>query len=84
MDHYHDVLYVQLSLASRIGLIVGQIAVHVALGDGSIGQTRQAQELLQILVAVELKINVMHTQEDSLDVNSNNGGLQIHFSQEEH
>jgi len=58
MDHYHDVLHVQLSLASRVGLIVDQVAVHVALGDGRVGQTRQAQELLQIFVAVELKINI--------------------------
>ncbi len=51
---HHDVLHIQLSLASRIGLIVGQIAVHVALRDRSIRQTRQAQKLFQVFVAIEL------------------------------
>ena len=52
---YHDVLDVELRLASGVGLVVLEVTVHIAHGDGGIGQAGKGQKLGQILVGVELR-----------------------------
>lgn len=51
---YHDVLHIQLCLSSGIALIIGAVTVHIVRVQFSQRQTRQGQELSQVIVRVEL------------------------------